>query len=50
MGSGYVAVQMATLVVVCVTFALVVLYALWPGNRRQFDDAANIPFKEDSEP
>ena len=50
MGSGYVTDQMATLVVVCVTFALVVLYALWPGNRGQFDDAANIPFKEDSEP
>jgi cytochrome c oxidase cbb3-type subunit 4 len=41
---------MVTLVAMCLTFALVVLYALWPNNRRRFDDAADIPFKEDSEP
>ncbi len=30
-------------------FAVVLLYALWPSRKaqKQFDDAANIPFKED---
>lgn len=50
MGSTYTIVQLATLVVVCLTFALIVLYVLWPGNRKQFDDAARVPFNEDSEP
>ncbi len=27
-------------------FAVVLVYALWPRNRRKFRDAANIPFKE----
>lgn len=29
------------------TFALVVVYALWPRNREKFDDAAQIPLRED---
>ncbi|MGE0585390.1 MAG: cbb3-type cytochrome c oxidase subunit 3 [Flavobacteriaceae bacterium] len=28
-------------------FAGVLVYALWPANRRRFDDAANIPLRED---
>ena len=28
-------------------FAVVLVYALWPSRQKQFDDAANIPFKED---
>lgn len=28
-------------------FAGVLAYALWPGNKRKFDDAARIPLKED---
>jgi cytochrome c oxidase cbb3-type subunit IV len=30
-------------------FAVVLAYALWPTRKaqQQFDDAANIPFKED---
>lgn len=28
-------------------FALVVAYVVWPKNRKQFDDAAQIPFRED---
>ena len=28
-------------------FAAVLVYALWPRNRRKFRDAADIPFKED---
>ena len=35
------------LVYLVVLFAIVVVYALWPRNRRKFRDAANIPFKED---
>jgi cytochrome c oxidase cbb3-type subunit 4 len=50
MGATYTTVQLITLIVICLTFALIVLYALWPGNRKQFDDAAQVPFKEDSEP
>ena len=23
------------------------IYALWPGNRKKFDDAANLPLRED---
>ena len=28
-------------------FAVAVIYALWPRNRKRFDAAANIPLKED---
>ena len=28
-------------------FLLAVIYALWPARRRQFDDAARIPLRED---
>jgi cytochrome c oxidase cbb3-type subunit 4 len=35
------------LIYLVVLFAIVVVYALWPRNRRKFRDAANIPFKED---
>ncbi|WP_349359865.1 cbb3-type cytochrome c oxidase subunit 3 [Stappia sp.] len=30
-----------------ILFAVVVAYALWPKNRRRFDDAAQIPLRED---
>ncbi len=30
-----------------VLFAAVLVYALWPGNKRKFDDASRIPLKED---
>lgn len=30
-----------------VLFAGVLVYALWPGNKRKFDDAARMPLKED---
>ena len=35
------------LIYFCAIFAVVLLYALWPSRQKQFDDAANIPFKED---
>ena len=28
-------------------FAGAVLYALWPSNRRRFDEASKIPLRED---
>jgi cytochrome c oxidase cbb3-type subunit 4 len=28
-------------------FAGVLLYALWPSRKRQFDEAAHIPLRED---
>ena len=28
-------------------FALVFLYALWPSRKKQFDEAARIPLRED---
>lgn len=30
-----------------IMFAIVLAYVLWPKNRDGFDDAANIPFRED---
>jgi cytochrome c oxidase cbb3-type subunit 4 len=35
------------LVYLVVLFLGVVVYALWPGNRKKFDEAARIPLKED---
>jgi len=28
-------------------FLIVVLYALWPSRRQQFDEAARMPLRED---
>jgi cytochrome c oxidase cbb3-type subunit 4 len=28
-------------------FAGVLLYALWPSNKKRFDEAASIPLRED---
>ena len=30
-----------------VVFLLVLAYALWPSRKKQFDDAARIPLRED---
>lgn len=35
------------LVYFVVIFAGVLAYALWPRNRKRFEDAANIPLRED---
>lgn len=35
------------LVYLVVLFAAVLVYACWPRNRKKFEDAARIPFKED---
>jgi cytochrome c oxidase cbb3-type subunit 4 len=28
-------------------FAVVLIYALWPSRKKQFDEAAHIPLRED---
>lgn len=30
-----------------ILFAAVLVYALWPANKKRFDDAASVPLKED---
>ena len=35
------------LVYFVVIFVLVLLYALWPSSKQQFDEAARIPLRED---
>lgn len=39
--------QVAALIFFIVLFAGVVLYAFWPGNKKQFDEAAKLPLEED---
>jgi len=34
------------LVLLAVCFALAVIYALWPGNKKKFDQAARSPLEE----
>ncbi len=29
------------------TFSLIVLYAMWPASKNSFDEAANLPLRED---
>ncbi len=29
------------------TFSLIVAYAMWPGAKKGFDEAANLPLRED---
>jgi cytochrome c oxidase cbb3-type subunit IV len=35
-----------TPIFVAIFFAILV-YAVWPGNREKFDDAASVPLRED---
>jgi cytochrome c oxidase cbb3-type subunit 4 len=35
------------LALLVVLFTGVLVYALWPGNRRKFDRAARLPLEED---
>lgn len=39
--------QMVSLVAVCLTFTLIVVYALWPSMQKSFDEAARLPLSED---
>jgi cbb3-type cytochrome oxidase subunit 3 len=36
-----------SLVVVAITFALILGWALWPGMQKNFDEAAHLPLNED---
>ena len=35
------------LVYLAAIFAVVLVYALWPSRKKQFDEAARIPLRED---
>ena len=35
------------LIYLLLLFIAMMIYALWPGNRRRFEDAAKIPLRED---
>jgi cytochrome c oxidase cbb3-type subunit 4 len=35
------------LVYFVILFAAVLVYALWPSRKKQFDEAAHIPLRED---
>lgn len=39
--------QIFSLVLVCVTFSLIVAYALWPSFDKKFDAASRLPLNED---
>lgn len=39
--------QLASLVWFIAIFAAVLVYALWPANKKRFDDAASMPLRED---
>ena len=41
--------QVAALIFFIVLFAGVVLYAVWPGNKKRFDEAAKLPLEDDPE-
>lgn len=36
-----------SLVSVCLTFTAIVVYAMWPGMKGSFDEAAHLPLNED---
>ena len=39
--------QIAALILFVALFAGVLIYAFWPGNKKAFEDAANIPLEPD---
>ncbi|MCB1490681.1 MAG: cbb3-type cytochrome c oxidase subunit 3 [Rhodobiaceae bacterium] len=39
--------QLGGMIYFVVLFGAVVAYALWPSNKKRFDEAASIPLKED---
>ena len=43
--------QIAALVIFIALFLGVIVYVFWPGNKKKFDEAANLPLEdEDDEP
>ena len=39
--------QVAALLFFVALFAVVVVYAFWPGNKKRFEEDARIPLKKD---
>ncbi|MBX9741651.1 MAG: cbb3-type cytochrome c oxidase subunit 3 [Beijerinckiaceae bacterium] len=39
--------QTLSLVLVCITFSLIVAYAMWPSFDKKFDAASRLPLNED---
>ncbi len=35
------------LIYLCLLFVGMLVFALWPGNKKRFDDASKIPLRED---
>jgi len=42
--------QVAALLFFIALFVAVLVYAFWPGNKKRFDEAAKLPFEDESEP
>jgi cytochrome c oxidase cbb3-type subunit 4 len=43
--------QIAALVIFMALFLGVILYVFWPGNKKKFDETANLPLEDkDDEP
>jgi cytochrome c oxidase cbb3-type subunit 4 len=38
------------LVVFVLIFVAIVIYAYWPGNKKSFDEAAQLPLDDDDKP
>jgi cytochrome c oxidase cbb3-type subunit 4 len=41
--------QIVALLFFIALFVGVLIYAFWPGNKKQFDDAAKLPLEKDPE-
>ncbi len=42
--------QIAALLLFVALFVAVLIYALWPGNRKRFDHASRLPLEQDETP
>ncbi|HZJ11270.1 MAG TPA: cbb3-type cytochrome c oxidase subunit 3 [Methyloceanibacter sp.] len=42
--------QVAALLFFIGLFAAVLIYAFWPGNKKRFEEAAQLPLEKDPEP
>jgi len=42
--------QVAALVLFVGLFVIVLIYALWPGNRKRFERASRVPLEQDDKP
>jgi cytochrome c oxidase cbb3-type subunit 4 len=43
--------QIAAMIIFIALFLGVIIYVFWPGNKKKFDETANLPLEdEDNEP